>query len=76
MKQSGTCNKIRIAVTGSPLFQNSMCRLKILGAGRVTQHNFRSEGLQVLRPTVQNLDATVSGAQDSQGSETIGMALQ
>jgi len=64
MQKACTFVTIWISVIGSPVFQNSMYRLKSLGARRVIRHNYRPEDLQALRSTTQNLDATATGAQD------------
>jgi len=40
---------------GANIFQNSMCHLKILGAGRVTWSKFHTENLQILGATEENV---------------------
>jgi len=63
MQKACTCITVWISEESSPLFQSSVCRLKSLSARRVIRHNYRPEDLQVLRATVQNLDATATGTQ-------------
>lgn len=52
-------NSSNVNVRGVQIFQNSRSTLKIIGAVRVIQSNFRIEGPQILGAIAQNLIATV-----------------